>query len=282
MKRKPFQLETHEDPRPELVVERGPHGKGVGPWVPTVKHTLLAKYIGAAHAAMNRWPQRVFIDPFCGPGRILVAGEAGTRDGGSVVAWRQSQSCSAPYTRMLIGDIDADRLGACRSRLDSLGAPVQAFEGRADDTVRAMVQSVPKGALCLAYLDPYNLSLLSFDMIRVLAELPRIDFAVHFSTMDLLRNVDAELDPERARFDQVAPGWREALQGASKASLPVAFLNYWIDLVKGLGFEFSTQMILVNNHRGHEIYRLVFFARHDLPTRLWSDVAKNPTPDLFS
>ena len=150
MKRKPFRLEAHEDPRPDLVVERGPHGKGVGPWVPTVKHTLLAKYIGAAYAAMNRWPQRVFIDPFCGPGRILVSGESDTRDGGSVVAWRQSQSCNAPYTRMLIGDLDPDRLGACRSRLDSLGAPVQAFEGRADDTVRAMVGSVPKGALCQA------------------------------------------------------------------------------------------------------------------------------------
>lgn len=281
MVRKTFRLEAQEDPRPDLLVESGPHGKGVGPWVPNVKHTLLAKYIGAAYAAMNRWPERVFIDPFCGPGRILVAGEAGTRDGGSVVAWRQSRRCDAPYTRMLIGDLDSERLVACHSRLAALGAPVQAFEGKADDTVRAMVRSVPKGALCLAYLDPYNLSLLSLDMIRALAELPRIDFAVHFSTMDLLRNVDAELDPERARFDQVAPGWREALHGVSKANLPVAFLNYWVELVKGLGFAFSTQMPLVSNHRGHEIYRLVFFARHDLPTRLWSDVAKNPTPDLF-
>jgi hypothetical protein len=31
---------------------------------------------------------------------------------------------------------------------------------------------------------------------------------------------------------------------------------------------------LVYNDRNHAIYRLVFFSRHELPNRIWDDVAK--------
>lgn len=275
MSRRPFQLDLTEDPCVGLTVERGPEDEGVGDWVPKIKHTLLAKYISAAYGAMNRWPERIFIDPFCGPGRIQVKGEKCTRDGGSLVAWRQAVKSGTSYTQMLVGDLDAERVSASYLRLRSLDAPVIGFDGPAEVTVKKMVEQVPRGALCLAYLDPYNLSLLNFDMIRALAQLPNVDFAVHFSTMDLSRNVHMESDPERFRFDRVAPGWKKALAGVSKGNQRVAFFNYWMDLVRGLGFEFSREMPLVSNNNGHEIYRLVFFARHDLPIRLWGDVAKD-------
>lgn len=272
---KPFQLEVDPDPCPALKLERGPSDEGVGEWVPNMKHTLLAKYIGAASATMNKWQERVFIDPFCGPGRIQVKGEADTRDGGSLVAFRQALKMRTSYTKVFIGDLNAESLAANDARLSALGAPVRTFAGKAEDTVHRMVRLVPKKALCLAYIDPYNLSLLNFDMIRALAALPNIDFAVHFSTMDLARNVEMESDEKRFRFDEVAPGWKNELAGVSKSGMRVAFLNYWTKLVCSLGFQFSKEMPLVNNHSGQEIYRLVFFARHDLPIRLWSDVAKD-------
>jgi three-Cys-motif partner protein len=182
---------------------------------------------------------------------------------------------------MFVGDINEERLEACKARLKALGAPVRGFQGPAEETVKRMVAAVPARALCLAYLDPYNLSLLSFGMIRTLAKLRNIDFAVHFSTMDLIRNVDQELDPERFRFDQVAPGWRDALSEVSKPNLRIEFLRYWISIVGALEFGFSREMPLIRNNNQHEIYRLVFFARHGLPKRLWSDVAKGGTPQLF-
>lgn len=281
MSRKSFQLGLHDDPCCGLSVERGPDNQGVGEWVPRIKHTLLAKYISAAYAAMNQWPERVLLDPFCGPGRIQVKGESFTRDGGSVVAWRQALKSGTSYTRMLVGDLDSERASATYTRLRTLGAPVTGFEGSASDTVHEMIKQVPRGSLCLAYIDPYNLSLLNFDMIRALAQLPNIDFAVHFSTMDLSRNVHMESDPERFRFDQVAPGWKQALAGVSKSNQRVAFFNYWMELVRGLGFEFSHEMPLVSNNSGHEIYRLAFFARHDLPIRLWGDVARDGVQPSF-
>jgi three-Cys-motif partner protein len=133
----------------------------------------------------------------------------------------------------------------------------------------------------MAYVDPYNLRYLSYSILKALAAL-RVDLAVNFSTMDLVRNVDFESDPERGGFDSAAPGWREhpAICGTSRSGMSVEFFNYWFDLVRGLGFEHSKEMPLIMNDSGKGIYRMVFFAHHDLPTRIWGDVARGPNRQL--
>jgi three-Cys-motif partner protein len=279
-------IEVHPDPCPELVVERGPDNKGVGAWVPFDKHRLLSHYLDATQHAWRRWGNRVFIDPFGGPGRIQVRGEAFTRDGGAVVAWRSLNRAATPFTRMLVGDLERVRADACAARLTALGASPTTFVGPAVETVRAMVAEVPRqGSLAFAYIDPYNLEYLSFSIIEALAALTKVDLAINFSTMDLQRNAEFEFDPARARFDGTAPGWRDdpTIRSLSKKNVPIAFFNYWCALVKRLGFEHSKEMPLVRNDDGHPIYRIVFFARHAFPVRLWGDVAKdkNRTLDLF-
>jgi three-Cys-motif partner protein len=271
------------DPCPSLVVERGPRDKGVGSWVPYRKHHLLYEYLHSSRYAWKKWPSRVFIDPFAGPGRIQVAGEAITRDGGAVLAWR-TLSNIAPFTQMFVGDIDPLRAAACKERLSTIGAPVTSFVGPAEDTVKLMVAAVPAGSLCMAYIDPYNLELLTFSILKELAKLRKVDLAINFSTMDLQRNVELEFDPQRARFDGTAPGWRSRPEvlTANKQNLRLVFFNYWCELVKNLGFDLSKEMPLVDNDHGHPIYRMVFFARGSFPTRIWGDVAKGPNKDLFA
>lgn len=101
--------------------------------------------------------------------------------------------------------------------------------------------------------------------------------------MDLMRNVEFEFDPQRARFDGTAPNWRERLDvlGTTKSRVPGLFFEYWMGLVKNLGFAFSHSMPLITNDSNHGIYRLVFFSRHELPNRIWGDVAKGPNRELF-
>lgn len=281
MKTKPLILAVEPDPFPALVIERGPKDRGVGSWVPHDKHRLLCDYLHASRFAWKEWPEHVFIDPFCGPGRIQVEGESFTRDGGAVMAWR-ALAPEAPFTKMLVGDLNPQRASACEQRLAARGAPVTSFVGPAVDSVRRMVQSVPSNALCMAYIDPYNLELLSFSIIQALATL-KVDLAINFCTMDLQRNAEFEFDPARARFDDTAPGWREdpAILGASKQNVKLAFFHYWCNLVQGLGFQHSREMPLVLNDKGQPIYRMVFFARHPLPTRIWTDVAKGVNHSLF-
>ena len=123
--------------------------------------------------------------------------------------------------------------------------------------------------------------MLSFDILKTLAQL-RVDLAINFSTMDLRRNVEFEFDPARARFDSTAPGWRDAaaIKAASRSNVAGEFFRYWCGLVTGLGFTHSREMPLVLNDRGQPIYRMVFFARHDLPNRIWDDVARGPNRSL--
>lgn len=281
IKRRAFELKIEPDPCPNLEVELGPKGEGVGAWVPTEKHTRLAKYLGATSRARVKFPKRVLLDPFCGPGRIRVKDESITRDSGALVAWRQSLADNAAFTQVLVGDIEAGRSAACEARLAALKAPVERFTGPAVDTIKQMAARVPARALTLAYIDPYNLEFLSFEIIRTLAALKSVDLLIHFSTMDLQRNVDLELDDRRARFDDAAPGWRAHSKGLSKAQLPGAFFEFWRSKVQGLGFAVSREMPLVRAENRAPLYRLVFFSRHPLPKRIWDDVAKGPNRGLF-
>lgn len=271
------------DTHPDLPIERGKHGRGVGEWVPFEKHRYLCRYLSATREAQKGFRNRVLIDPFCGPGRIQVEGEKFTRDGGSVIAYRQSVLSGAPFTRLLVGDIDAERASANELRLKARGAPVQKFVGPAVETIDGMIKAVPFGALALAYIDPYNLEYLSFSVIQRLAILQHVDFAVHFSIMDLHRNIDMELNPSRDRFKDALPGWRTRLPagGLSKKSLPNWFFEEWCSMVKDLGFMVSSQMPRITDGEGRAIYRLVFFSRHALPDRIWGDIARDQNRSLF-
>lgn len=270
------------DPCPDLLIERGPDNTGVGEWVPFEKHRYLCRYLNATREAQKGFKQRVLIDPFCGPGRIQVKGEAKTRDGGSVIAYRQLVLSGAPFTKVLIGDIDADRAAANEQRLKARGATVQKFVGPAVETADLMAKAVPFGALALAYIDPYNLEYLSFSIIERLARLQHVDFAVHFSLMDLTRNIDMELDPARDRFDHALPGWRSRVPpNISKKNLPLWFFEEWCKAVQALGFTVSSQMPRITDGKGRAIYRLVFFSRHPLPDRIWGDIARSQNRELF-
>jgi len=220
------------------------------------------------------------IDPFSGPGRIQVRGETSTREGGAVLACR-ALADSAPFTHIFVGDIEADRSHACAARLMAEGMPALAFVGPAAATVEEMVAAVPPGSLCVAYLDPYNLRLLSFSILRALAAV-RVDLAINFSTMDLQRNLEQEAQPDRAGFDGVAPGWRDHVNfnSMSKSVLFSSFFDHWRNLVSELGYQHSEQVPLVVNDRGQGMYRMAFFSKNPFATRIWNDVAKNPNRSL--
>lgn len=271
-----FKLAQDPDPFPLLPVELGRQGDGVGRWVPEMKHTYLAKFVEGTRRAREKFNHRVYVDLFCGPGRIRVKGEQTTRHGGAQIAWQHSRLDGVEFTSCLVGDLEAARAQACAERLIALGAPARAFPGAAETTVDQLLVAIPTNALSLVYLDPYSLEFLSFSVIQKLAKLRFVDFAVHFSTMDLRRNVLMEYNPDRARFDSAAPGWRDHVDPMSfiRGDADEAFFEYWCNLVASLGFTISQRMPLVRDDGNRPLYHLVFFSRHSLPNRIWGDVAQ--------
>ena len=142
------------DSHPSMVLDRGKEDDGVRDWVWLQKHRLLATYIDAARSAANhpKFSNWIYIDPFCGAGRMQGRDEGFTRPGGSMVAWRQSQISNAPFDKVLIGDFNKAKLNACKARLTAVGCNVKAFHGKAEDTVNDMIREVPPRSLCLVYI----------------------------------------------------------------------------------------------------------------------------------
>lgn len=263
-----------------VVADDGLPAEEVGDWIAD-KHDLLCDYVQISSATRKKYlPPNgkggaVFIDLFCGPGRAKLKGSSAFIDGGCVAAWRKSVAGGAPFSKVIIGDVDEERLRAASARLRGLNAPVVALHGPASETVRTAAGSAPEYGLNFAYLDPYSLGALDFSILARLAELKRMDVLVHVSQMDLQRNFDRNALAEGSALDVFAPGWRDAvdpMQGQRAARQ--AFFQYWRGLVSKLGIDTNVDMRLITGPDNQPLYLLLLAARHELAHKFWQVVAR--------
>jgi len=246
----------------------------VGPWSED-KHVALSRYVDAARKARAKWPYASFIDLFSGPGRVLNRESGVISDGGVLSAWRMSERGGAPFNEIYIADADAESVETCAARLRGAGAKVQAYVGNASKTVDLVLGRLPRG-LHFAFLDPFNIEHLDFEIIRKLAARPNIDLLIHFSVMDVQRNIGGDFNLASSRLDAAAPGWRSnlRLKEVPKREQVGAYLEYWESLVTDLTRMQVAQSkpLFVNMNKG-PLYRLIHLARHPLATKLWNDAA---------
>ncbi|MGF6442635.1 three-Cys-motif partner protein TcmP [Paraburkholderia youngii] len=246
----------------------------VGPWSED-KHAALSRYVDAARKARAKWPYAAFIDLFSGPGRVLNRESGVISDGGVLSAWRMSERGGAPFNEIFIADADAASVEACSARLRDAGAKVQAYVGSASKTVDQVLGNLPRG-LHFAFLDPFNIEHLDFEIIRKLAARPNIDLLIHFSVMDVQRNIGGDFNLTSSRLDAAAPGWRSKLRlkEVPKREQVGAYLEYWESLVADLTKMQVAQSkpLFVNMNKG-PLYRLIHLARHPLATKLWNTAA---------
>ncbi|WP_244104306.1 three-Cys-motif partner protein TcmP [Burkholderia gladioli] len=246
----------------------------VGPWSEE-KHVALSRYVDAARKARAKWPYASFIDLFAGPGRVLNRESGVISDGGVLSAWRMSESGGAPFNEIFVADVDRESVEACSAQLHNAGAKVQAYVGSASKTVDAVLEKLPRG-LHFAFLDPFNIEHLDFEIIRKLAVRPNIDLLIHFSVMDVQRNIGGDFNLANSRLDAAAPGWRNKLRlkEVPKREQVGAYLEYWESLITDLTKMQVAQSrpLFVNTNKG-PLYRLIHLSRHPLATKLWNSAA---------
>ena len=192
-------------------------------------------------------------------------------DGGVVAAWKKSREGNAPFSQVFIGDLDVQRRQAAATRLRNLGAPVVEVDGAAVDAVKSVTAQLNAYGLNFAFLDPFDLAALNFDIIVALSSLTRIDMLVHISQMDLQRNVVTYATTENSPFDTFAPGWRDkvsTLQGQQELRLQI--FQFWRDKVAGLGVWPSTDMKLLTGAKNQPLYWLLLAAKHELAHKFWA------------
>lgn len=252
----------------------------VGAWAKE-KHSYLVRYLDISRAARKKFvgdgkAGAVYFDLFCGTGRSRIRNTKEWIDGGAVAAWKISSEGGVPFTSIYISDLDEGKLRACEARLRKLGAPVHAIHGKAVDAVHGMLKTANPYALHFAFIDPYNLETLDFQIIDALSSLKRIDLLIHLSAMDLQRNLGVNLTNDNSAFDTFAPGWREQVDlNGSQQEIRRRVVEYWREKVAALGVWPSTHQKLITGEKSQPLYWLLLAARHELAHKFW-ETASNP------
>ena len=251
----------------------------VGYWA-REKQNVLCRYIDISRGARARFigtgkAGATYIDLFCGPGRSKIK-DGPFIDGSCVAAWRKSVEGKSPFSRIYIADIDSRRLDAAVERLSRLRAPVVPICAPAVESVNQILKRIEPQGLHFAFLDPFSLGALDFQIIKTLARRKRMDVLVHLSKMDLQRNLADNLAAAASGFDAFAPGWRKVINEAqAQRGIRNEIIDHWRDLISNLGLEASQNMRLVKGSRDQHLYWLLLLASHQLAHRFW-ETASNP------
>ena len=138
-----------------------------------------------------------------------------------------------------------------------------------------MRQLDPYG-LHFAFLDPFNLGSLAFEIIGKLATLQRIDLLLHVSAMDLQMNLRQYIARERSPLDAFAPGWRDAVdvRSADDNLIRGKVLEYWRTLLKSAGLTTAETHELVVGSGNQRLYWLAFAAKHELALEFWEKIKR--------
>jgi three-Cys-motif partner protein len=249
----------------------------VGPWV-REKHAILERYVGITSSVRRNWVKRgsagtTYIDLFSGPGRVRIKGTETVLAGSPLVAWNCSQRRGAPFTKVFVADAHERISEDCVSRLRSADAPVDHGVGAAVLTVDRAISRLNRWSYHFAFLDPFNLGALSFEVIRKLAALPHIDILIHVSAQDLNRNLRKYIAKHGSSLDAFAPGWRENVDTSrADGQVRAKIFEYWRGLLRSVGLPVAEAAELVSGEANQPLYWLAFAARNKLAHTFWDKI----------
>jgi len=249
----------------------------VGAWA-SDKYDRLARYIDISRGVRARWIGKgkagaSFIDLFSGPARVRVKGTKDVMHGSPLVAWLESVRTSTAFNQVHIADADPRLVAAAETRLRRKKAPVYRETGAADITVDRIIPKLNGAGLHFAFLDPYNLGALPFDVIRKLARLQRMDIVIHVSVQDLNRNMLRYVSSATSPLDAFAPGWRDHVDtNRSITHMRGKLFEYWRSLLKTIGMSTAEAAELVVGGKNQPLYWLAFAARHNLALEFWEKI----------
>jgi three-Cys-motif partner protein len=247
----------------------------VNQWSTDEKHTRLRHYVHASFGARKKLGgyklPMSYIDVYCGPGRVRDKKSGKCGDGSPLVAVDEADK-TVPFSEVFIGDADAANVALCAERLKvRTSTNVQAFEGAAVDTVKEIAKKLHPSGLHFAFLDPYSLSQIPFEVIQTLGAFKRMDLLIHVSEMDMQRNVGKGSGADGV--DAFAPGWRGSVNASQRNALVMLdVFSHWRTLVTNLGYKVCDNIQRVTGHKNQPLYWLVLVSKHKLAEKLWDAV----------
>jgi len=251
----------------------------VGPWS-LEKHERLRRYVDISGVGVRKgWLKNgtagaTYIDLFSGPGRVRVKTTGQVCDGGPLVAWRQSLDSNAPFTKMFVSDAHPALSAAAAARLRAAGAPVVDLVGEAASTVDAVIKQLNPHGLHFAFLDPFKLGVLPFEIINKLSKLQSMDILVHISAHDINRNLRRYIKRADSPIDLFAPNWRTHAGDLERSADQIRgkILEHWRNLLRSIDMDTAEVHELVTGESRQPLYWLAFVARHPRAHDFWEKI----------
>lgn len=244
----------------------------VGPWSHD-KHYFLRRYLNAFTTAMGKkkWKGLHYIDLFAGAGIEKLEGTEQLEWGSPLLAAQAKRT----FDRLHLCEKNKKKFNALTRRLEQFPQPAEAqiLCGDANKKVAEIAETIPSGALSLAFLDPYGLHL-NFSTLRILAK-KKTDLIILFpDRVDALRNwgfYEKDRDSNLDRFLGEGVDWRHALQEAPNDKLPEVLRSLYQGQLRTLGYAyFESERILA---RRKPLYLLLFCTKHDAGLEIWNNVS---------
>lgn len=271
------------DPKHYELDEDGCVRAIVGEWA-REKYLRLQRYIDISRHVRKRFAanEPTYIELFSGPGRVRTRETKEVVHGSPLVAWLESVRGGVPFSGIHIADEHPTLVEAAEFRLKRAGAPVHTEQGAAAETVDRILRKLNPRGLHLAFLDPYNLGDLAFDVIRKLAAIEHMDILLHVSAQDLNRNLQKYILNPPSPLDAFAPGWRDTVD-VKRPPKPVrvAVLAHWARLLTQEGMTTAKTHEQIVGGQNQPLYWLAFAARHPKAVEFWGKIRQvNPARQM--
>lgn len=185
-----------------------------GPWTIT-KLTTVREYLVSYQDVMlkQRWAKTVYIDAFCGSGKVRLRGSRDFTEGSAL----QALGLARPFSNYHLIDKSRSSLDRLRKQITEHHPDrfVRYHAGDANDLLPPIVSSLVPAERAVIFADPYGMQL-NWTTVQAIARVPRCDFWLLVPTgMGLIRlatkNPNRRTQAWDKRLDEFMgeQGWRQ-------------------------------------------------------------------------
>jgi three-Cys-motif partner protein len=255
----------------------------VGAWTED-KYTLVGLYDELFSTGMkNKWPTRVYIDLYSGPGFVRVRGTNRMMVGSPLLAL----GVPDPFDKYIFCDSDPDLLAALQNRVTRL-FPVAEAEfvcGDCNERIEEICSHIPPasrehGVLSFCFVDPYDISIEFATVKRLSAYYMDFLFLLALQ-MDANRNLEHYLNPDNSKIDKFLglPDWRERWRIAEGQGtrFPRYLAEEYAKQMGTLGYlpaPWDKMKQVRSDEKNLPLYRLALFSRHSMAYQYWDEVLR--------
>lgn len=242
----------------------GPDGRPariVGQWVETKIHHV-DRYLDMFAVGMSKkWDERAYVELFAGPGLSWNKSTKRFLDGSAVRALQH------PFTRFAFVDRDSDATAALTARTANETRPHPILTGDCNIVVDDVIDTLPRGAITLAFVDPTNWQV-ELPTIAKVASCGAVDILMTFFS-GFMRRVWYHDVPALDRFfgDE---SWR-AIRDAPQRERVQRLTRLYNEKLVPLGYlpDCWTETVPVRNSKNVFMYSIVLFTKHPRGLDFW-------------